>query len=100
MKQKNVYLNKKYILLDGWRHLLDQPLTDTHIGLAGHWEFCAMGERSKKEGKVLTRERELNLESRILGYDFYVSIRNGRIQRAFEVIEQIENIPTIWKNGN
>jgi len=95
-----VYLNKKYILLDGWRHLLDQPLTDTHIGLAGHWEFCAMGERSKKEGKVLTRERELNLESRILGYDFYVSIRNGRIQRAFEVIEQIENIPTIWKNGN
>ncbi len=100
MKQKNVYLNKKYILLDGWRRLLDQPLTDTHIGLAGHWEFCAMGERSKKEGKVLTRERELNLESRILGYDFYVSIRNGRIQRAFEVIEQIENIPTIWKNGN
>jgi len=95
-----VYLNKKYILLDGWRRLLDQPLTDTHIGLAGHWEFCAMGERSKKEGKVLTRERELNLESRILGYDFYVSIRNGRIQRAFEVIEQIENIPTIWKNGN
>ncbi len=100
MKQKNVYLNKKYILLDGWRRLLDQPLTDTHIGLAGDWEFCAMGERSKKEGKVLTRERELNLESRILGYDFYVSIRNGRIQRAFEVIEQIENIPTIWKNGN
>ena len=100
MKQKNVYLNKKYILLIGWRRLLDQPLTDTHIGLAGDWEFCAMGERSKKEGKVLTRERDLNLESRILGYDFYVSIRNGRIQRAFEVIEQIENIPTIWKNGN
>jgi len=62
--------------------------------------FLCVGERSKKEGKVLTRERELNLESRILGYDFYVSIRNGRIQRAFEVIEQIENIPTIWKNGN
>ena len=100
MKQKNVHLNKKYILLDHWRHLLDQPLTDTHVGLAGDWEFCAVGERSRKEGKILTSEKELNLESKILGCDFYVSIRKGKVQRAFEIIEQIENIPTIWKHRN
>lgn len=98
MKQKVVNLNKKTKTLDHWRNLLNESITDTHLGLAGSWESCAIGERSRIEGNILTTENNLNLESRCLGYDFYIAIRNGKIERALEILEQIETLPTIWKN--
>ena len=96
MSQKTI-LKKKNIQLNDWRNLLQQPITDTHQGLAGSWESCAIGERVKKEGRIFTNEKDLTLESRCLGYDFYFAIRKEKIERALEILEKIEILPTVWR---
>jgi hypothetical protein len=65
--------------------------------LASDWRFCAIGERIEKEGKLFLKEEDLCPEARVLGYDFYLSLRNHDNKRAYEILEIIEKIPKIWK---
>jgi len=80
-----------------WRTYLDGSIDSVHLILARDWRFCAIGERIEKEGKFFLKEEDLCYEARVLGYDFYLSLRNHNKQRAYEILEIIEKIHTIWR---
>ncbi len=50
---------------------------------------------SSQKTEQLIKKLELTPETRLLGYDFSVSLQNSNNDQA---IEKIENLPTIWRN--
>ena len=93
--QKTEQLIKK-LELSQWRTRLKERINQNHQELSDNWKMCALGERIKIEGKNLQNIDELTPEARLLGYDFSVAIQNGDNDTALSIIEQIENLPTIW----
>ena len=94
--QKTEQLLKK-IKLDNWRELIKQEITDQHQDLSDNWKTCAIGERIKKEGRDIKSIKDLSPEAIKLGYDFSVALQERDHQRALEILESIEQLPTIWR---
>ena len=97
--QKTEQLLKKMELTQ-WRNLVQQQITQKHQYLSDNWNMCAIGERIKKEGKDLKNIKDLSPQAIMLGYDFSVAMQERDNDKALEIIEQIEKLPTIWRNNN
>jgi len=41
--------------------------------------------------------QDLNPESMLLGYDFFMAIKNKRKDIALDILQKLENVQTIWK---
>lgn len=83
--------------LNQWRHLLQQPLMNTHKDMAKNWNTCAVGERIRREGRNFTKEKDLIPEAKVLGYDFYFAVYRKKNDRAIKILEIIESMSTIWR---
>lgn len=88
---------KKIDLID-WRQKLREPLTYKHQTLSDNWKSCALGERIRKEGRDLNTVKDLSPEAVKLGFDFAAAIKRRDSSAALEILEQIEQLPTIWHN--
>ena len=97
--QKTEQLIQK-IELKNWRNKIQDQLTQEHQELSDNWKMCALGERIKIEGRDLENIKDLSPEAIKLGYDFSVAIQERNNDRALEIIEEIEKLPTIWRNEN
>ena len=94
--QKTEQLVKK-MQLTHWREMAQQQLGQKQQDLSDNWKMCAIGERIKLEGKDLASIKDLSPEAIQLGYEFSVAMQECDNQRALEIIEKIENLPTIWR---
>ena len=83
--------------LTQWRSLLREPLCKKHEDLSDDWNTCAIGEITKKDGKRIKNIDELNPESILLGYDFFMAIKNKRKDIAIDIIQKLEKSQTVWK---
>lgn len=81
-----------------WRQMIQEQLTQKHQDLSDNWKTCALGERIKIEGKDLRNLKDLSPEAIKLGYDFSVALQEQNNDLALEIIEKIENLPTIWRD--
>ena len=88
---------KKIDLID-WRQKLREPLTYQHQTLSDNWKSCALGERIRVEGRDLNTVKDLAPEAVKLGFDFAAAIKRRDSTTALEILEQIEQLPTIWRN--
>lgn len=86
------------IELSDWRQRLREPLTVSEHALSDNWKSCALGERMKKEGRDLDRVKDLTPEAVKLGFDFATAVKKRDSSVALEILEQIERLPTIWRN--
>ncbi len=86
------------IELSDWRQRLREPLTVSEHALSDNWKSCALGERMKKEGRDLDRVKDLTPEAVKLGFDFATAVKKRDSSAALEILEQIERLPTIWRN--
>jgi len=86
------------IELSDWRQRLREPLTVSEHMLSDNWKSCALGERMKKEGRDLDRVKDLTPEAVKLGFDFATAVKRRDSSAALEILEQIERLPTIWRN--
>ncbi|MDE1812207.1 MAG: hypothetical protein KGH86_00125 [Thaumarchaeota archaeon] len=86
------------IELTDWRQRLLMPLTSTEHMLSDNWKSCALGERMKREGRDLDKVKDLTPEAVKLGFDFATAIKRRDSSTALEILEQIERLPTIWRN--
>ncbi|MHB8601501.1 MAG: hypothetical protein ACYC6W_07170 [Nitrosotalea sp.] len=66
--------------------------------MSDNWKSCALGERMKKEGRDLDRERTWTPDAVNLGFDFTTAVKRRDSSTALEMLEQIERLPTIWRN--
>lgn len=85
------------IELSDWRQKLREPLTTHHETLSDNWKFCALGERMKREGRDLDKVKDLTPEAVKLGFDFATAIKRRDSTAALDILEQIEQLPTIWR---
>ena len=81
-----------------WRQMIQEQITQKHQDLSDNWKTCALGERIKTEGKDLQNLKDLSPEAIKLGYDFSVALQERNNDLALEIIEKIENLPTIWRD--
>jgi hypothetical protein len=86
------------IELSGWRQILQKPLTCNAQSLSDNWKFCALGERIRKEGKDLDKVKDLTPEAIQLGFGFSTAVKRRDSTAALEILEQIEKLPSIWRN--
>ncbi len=86
------------IELSDWRQRLREPLTVSEHALSDNSKSCALGERMKKEGRTLDRVKDLTTEAVKLGFDFATAVKRRDSSTALEILEQIERLPTIWRN--
>ena len=86
------------IELTDWRLKLRAPLTYSHQTESDNWKSCALGERMKKEGKALNKVKDLTPDAIKLGFAFATAIKRRDSTTALEILEQIEKLPTIWRN--
>jgi len=86
------------IEITGWREKLCKPLTYDEQSMSDNWKYCALGERITKEGRDLTKVKDLAPEAIKLGFDFATAVRRRDSTAALEILEQIERLPTIWRN--
>ncbi len=87
------------IELHDWRQRLREPLTYREQSLSDNWKYCALGERIKKEGKDLDKVKDLTPEAINLGFSFATAIKRRDSSAALEILEQIEKLPSIWRNA-
>jgi len=85
-------------LLPHWGELLDEPISDLQRKLADDWQTCAIGERILHDGLNFQTPEQLTFEAKLLGMDFAIAINKKNKKRAHEILQMIENIPTIFKN--
>lgn len=84
--------------LTEWRQKLSEPLTNNEQTMSDNWMQCALGERIKKEGKDLRKVKDLTPDAIKLGFDFATAIKRRDSTTALLLLEQIERLPTIWRN--
>ncbi len=84
--------------LSDWRQRLCEPLTYHEQTMSDNWKMCALGERIKKEGRDLDKVKDLSPEALKLGFDFATAVKRRDSTTALEILEQIESLPTIWRN--
>ncbi len=88
------------IELSDWRQRLQEPLTYREQSLSDNWKYCALGERIKREGRDLDKVKDLIPEAIKLGFSFATAIKHRDSTAALEILEQIEKLPTIWRNAS
>lgn len=86
------------IELTDWRQRLQKPLTSMEHTLSDNWKSCALGERMRREGKDLDKVKDLTPEAVKLGFDFATAVKRRDSSAALDILEQIEKLPTIWRN--
>ncbi len=86
------------IELSDWRQRLQEPLTCNEQSLSDNWKFCALGERMRKEGRDLDKVKDLTPEAIKLGFGFATAVKRRDSTIALEILEQIEKLPSIWRN--
>ena len=84
--------------LSDWRQRLREPLTSAEHAMSDNWKFCALGERMKKEGRDIDRVKDLTPEAVKLGFEFSTAVKRRDSTAALEILEKIEQLPTIWRN--
>ena len=95
--QKTEQLLKK-LELKHWRELARERIDQKHQDLSDNWKTCAIGERIKREGRDLNSIKDLSPMAIKLGYDFSVALQEKDNEKALEIIEKIEQLPTIWRS--
>ncbi len=86
------------IELTDWRQRLREPLTHNEQSLSDNWKSCALGERIKREGRDLEKVKDLTPEAIKLGFAFATAVKRRDSTVALEILEQIEKLPSIWRN--
>ena len=97
--QKTEQLLKKMELAH-WRERIQQRLEQKHQDLSDNWKTCAIGERIQREGADLKNIKDLSPEAIRLGYEFSVAMQNRDNDAALDVLTQIENLETIWRENS
>ena len=95
--QKTDNVLRKFELLE-WRNMVKESLDEKHQNLSDNWLSCALGERMKLEGKFLKNIKDLSPEAIKLGYDFSIAMQERDNVSALRIINEIELLPTIWRN--
>ena len=95
--QKTDNVLRKFELLE-WRNRVNESLDEKHQNLSDNWLSCALGERMKLEGKFLKNIKDLSPEAIKLGYDFSIAMQEKDNVSALRIINEIELLPTIWRN--
>ena len=95
--QKTDNVLRKFELLE-WRKRVNESLDEKHQNLSDNWLSCALGERMKLEGKFLKNIKDLSPEAIKLGYDFSIAMQERDNVSALRIINEIESLPTIWRN--
>ncbi len=83
-----------------WRQKLSEPLTHHEVTLSDNWKSCALGERIKKEGRDITKVKDLTPDAVKLGFEFAAAIKCRDSTAALDILEQIERLPTIWRTSD
>jgi len=95
--QKTDNVLHKFELLE-WRNRIKESLDEEHQNLSDNWLSCALGERMKLEGRFLKNIKDLSPEAIKLGYDFSIAMQEKDNVSALRIINEIELLPTIWRN--
>ena len=95
--QKTDNVLRKFELLE-WRNRVNESLDEKHQNLSDNWLSCALGERMKLEGKFLKNIKDLSPEAIKLGYDFSIAMQERDNVSALGIINEIESLPTIWRD--
>ena len=95
--QKTDNVLHKFELLE-WRNRVNESLDEKHRDLSDNWLSCALGERMKLEGRFLKNIKDLSPEAIKLGYDFSIAMQERDNVSALRIINEIESLPTIWRN--
>ena len=95
--QKTDNVLRKFELLE-WRNRVNESLDEKHQNLSDNWLSCALGERMKLEGRFLKNIKDLSPEAIKLGYDFSIAMQERDNVSALRIINEIESLPTIWRN--
>ena len=95
--KQTILKTKRHIRLNNWRSLLQEPLSEKHEDLSDNWNTCAIGEIIQSSRQNLKNIQDLNPESMLLGYDFFMAIKNKRKDIALDILQKLENVQTIWK---
>ena len=95
--QKTDNVLHKFELLE-WRNRVKESLAQKHQNLSDNWLSCALGERMKLEGKFLKNIKDLSPEAIKLGYDFSIAMQERDNVSALRIINEIESLPTIWRD--
>ena len=95
--QKTDNVLRKFQLLE-WRSRVKESLDEKHRDLSDNWLSCALGERMKLEGRFLKNIKDLSPEAIKLGYDFSIAMQERDNVSALRIINEIESLPTIWRN--
>lgn len=66
--------------------------------MSDNWKFCALGERMRREGRDIDKVKDLTPEAIKLGFSFATAIKRRDSTAALEILEQIEKLPSIWRN--
>jgi len=104
LKNMRVFYTRKLenilekIELSDWRRRLQEPLTCNEQSLSDNWKFCALGERMRKEGRDLDKVKDLTPEAIKLGFGFAMAVKRRDSTTALGILEQIEKLPSIWRN--
>ena len=95
--QKTDNVLRKFELLE-WRNMVKESVDEKHQNLSDNWLSCALGERMKLEGRFLKNIKDLSPEAIKLGYDFSIAMQERDNVSALRIINEIESLPTIWRN--
>ena len=95
--QKTDNVLRKFELLE-WRNMVKESLDEKHQNLSDNWLSCALGERMKLEGRFIKNIKDLSPEAIKLGYDFSIAMQERDNVSALRIINEIESLPTIWRN--
>ena len=95
--QKTDNVLRKFELLE-WRNMVKESLDEKHQNLSDNWLSCALGERMKLEGRFRKNIKDLSPEAIKLGYDFSIAMQERDNVSALRIINEIESLPTIWRN--
>ena len=95
--QKTDNVLRKFELLE-WRNMVKESLDEKHQNLSDNWLSCALGGRMKLEGRLLKNIKDLSPEAIKLGYDFSIAMQERDNVSALRIINEIESLPTIWRD--
>ena len=95
--QKTDNVLRKFELLE-WRNMVKESLDEKHQNLSDNWLSCALGESMKLECRFLKYIKDLSPVAINLGYDFSIAMQERDNVSALRIINEIESLPTIWRN--
>lgn len=89
----------KTTFLTKWRERLSEPQgVYTYRDKAMSWMTCATGDRVFQEmgRRSKNYSDDLSYEARKLGIAFTDAVKNQDTKLAQNILEQIENLPSLW----